>query len=283
MSLTLLSCPICKAALEPLTAEEPSSAIKTLRCVNNHCFDKAKQDYWNLLVVQQKKSKDPGDNAQMVAARRAFLDLNHYQALAQAVSSKLGELVTTERPANILDMGCGEGYYTDYCQQLLNSHNFIGLDISKHAIKTASRRNKAVTWLVASGANMPVPDDSLDIITVIFSRLMPQALANKLTQQGILVLVWPNDQHLIELKQAIYTELKISQYDPAKELATYFTTKSIDTCAFQFQISSAEDLSALLLMTPHGQKVNAQMRASLAERLPLSLSFNVNIGCFEKR
>lgn len=283
MSIRLLSCPLCGAAFSAEPDNQGQTTIKTLRCPANHCFDRAKQGYWNLLAVQQKKSKDPGDNAEMVIARREFLNLQLYHPLAQALSDKLQQLTQQqENAASILDMGCGEGYYTDYCQQQLPQHDFIGLDISKHAVKAATKRNKAITWLVASGANMPIANNSLDIMSVVFSRLMPQAFADKLKPQGTLLLVWPTDQHLIQLKQVIYSEIKSSKYDPAAELDQLFSVQDISLFSFDFEIANAHDLNALLLMTPHGQKVNDQVKASLTKQLPLSLTFSVNIGCFTK-
>ncbi len=47
-------CPLCQQAL--LLDE------KSYRCENNHSFDQAKQGYVNLLPVQFKHSKEPGDN-----------------------------------------------------------------------------------------------------------------------------------------------------------------------------------------------------------------------------
>ena len=66
-------CPLCQQAL--LLNE------KSYRCENNHSFDQAKQGYVNLLPVQFKHSKEPGDNKAMVQARRAFLDKGYYQPL----------------------------------------------------------------------------------------------------------------------------------------------------------------------------------------------------------
>ncbi|MFC6671418.1 putative RNA methyltransferase [Marinobacterium aestuariivivens] len=65
-----LLCPVCR---EPLAQQ-----ARQLRCAGGHSFDQARQGYWNLLLVQRKRSKDPGDNAPMVQARRDFLDQGHY-------------------------------------------------------------------------------------------------------------------------------------------------------------------------------------------------------------
>ena len=71
-------CPLCQ---QVLVFNEQS-----YRCTNNHSFDQAKEGYVNLLPVQHKHSKDPGDNKAMVNARRAFLDLGFYQPLVKAIT-----------------------------------------------------------------------------------------------------------------------------------------------------------------------------------------------------
>jgi 23S rRNA (guanine745-N1)-methyltransferase len=94
------SCPLCHAPLE----RRDNSFI----CPQRHQFDLAKEGYVNLLPVQFKRSRDPGDSAEMMQARRAFLDAGHYQPLRDAICAYLH----TFAPTDLLDIGCGEGYYT---------------------------------------------------------------------------------------------------------------------------------------------------------------------------
>ncbi|MDE6730498.1 MAG: methyltransferase, partial [Oscillospiraceae bacterium] len=56
------SCPVCKKLL--------ADHGKLLACESNHCFDKARSGYVNLLPVKQKRAKLPGDNPEMIRARR---------------------------------------------------------------------------------------------------------------------------------------------------------------------------------------------------------------------
>ena len=133
-----LICPHCHDAL--------LQTDRQWRCVNGHSYDQARQGYLNLLLVQHKNSKQPGDTPQMLSHRQAFLDAGHYQPVSDAIN----QLLVAETPARVLDMGCGEGYYTSRLASVLPQAQLAGLDISKDAILKACRRSKDIQWLVAS-------------------------------------------------------------------------------------------------------------------------------------
>ena len=145
-----LICPLCQ---QPLL-----SGSRQWVCANGHSYDQARQGYLNLLLVQHKKSRQPGDTPTMLACRQAFLDAGHYQP----VSDRIGELLGAAGPHQLLDMGCGEGYYTARLQQQLPECAIGGMDISKDAIIKACRRGREIQWLVGSTARLPVADASLD-------------------------------------------------------------------------------------------------------------------------
>ena len=54
-------------------------------CPRNHCFDIAKEGYINLLLPNQKKSKEPGDDKTMVDARQKCLNNGYYQPLRDKI------------------------------------------------------------------------------------------------------------------------------------------------------------------------------------------------------
>ena len=274
----LLACPVCQSDL--------SRQDKNLCCAQGHSFDRAKQGYWNLLLSHKKKSKDPGDNAGMVQSRRAFLDQGHYTQL----SDQVNQLILANLPADaaqILDMGCGEGFYTAALEQALTDagrqDQLIGLDISKHAVKAACTRSKSIEWLVASGANIPVPESSLDVLTVLFSRLMPEAFAKPLKQDGLLLLAWTGEQHLIELRELIYDEVRPSGYDPVKQLESLFELHSITEVNYGFALHDNPSIQTLLGMTPHSQRMAQTKREQFAQLEQLNLTLDVKLGLFRRR
>lgn len=273
-----LSCPVCHT---PLTQQ-----ARTLRCAEGHQFDQARQGYWNLLLAHKKRSKDPGDNAGMVQARREFLEQDNYRPLSDAVNNMLLDALTDITAPRVLDMGCGEGYYTAAMAQALSQAHpdtqLIGLDISKHAVKAACARNRDITWLVASGADMPVPQHSQDGLTVLFSRLMPEAFHRVLKPGAFLLLAWPGEQHLIEMRNLIYSEIRPSQYDPVALLAEHFSLQQITPVQYSFILSDQESIRALLAMTPHSQRLSAEARERFESLSELTLTLDVKLGLFRR-
>ena len=133
---TALACPLDGA---PLQRQGGS-----LRCADGHCFDLAAQGYVNLLPVQNKRSLDPGDSKEMVAARRRFLEAGHYQPIADAVARAVLAAAAPGRTLTCLDAGCGEGYYLRQLAAAAgNAHPLalLGLDISKWAVQAAAKRD----------------------------------------------------------------------------------------------------------------------------------------------
>ncbi|NVK44288.1 MAG: methyltransferase domain-containing protein [Oceanospirillaceae bacterium] len=277
--MSVFVCPVCR---QPLEASE-----RQLRCPQGHSFDRARQGYWNLLLVQRKRSRDPGDNAAMVQARREFLDQGHYAPLSDRVNELLCEtLGGRTTAARLLDLGCGEGYYSTRLEQALQAagipSEIIGLDISKHAVRAACQRSRSIQWLVASGADMPVPDGSLDAISLLFSRLMPEPLAKALKPGGLLLIAWPGDDHLIELRRLIYREVRPSAYDPLAQLGDAFRLRSHEQVCYPFSLDSRESISTLLDMTPHSQRMPKEARQALEDRSQLSLTLHVNLALLER-
>jgi len=132
-------CPVCGLPLVP--------QLRNFHCEKNHSFDQARSGYVNLLLAQHKQSRQPGDADEMVLARQRFLDHGYYLALAQGLEQILIQILqkrSTNEDFQLLDLGCGEGYYLQQLSQLLSktglSLQLAGIDISKKAIHEHAKR-----------------------------------------------------------------------------------------------------------------------------------------------
>lgn len=256
-----LSCPLDGKPLNLIDGQ--------LRCPENHSFDIARQGHINLLPVQFKRSKDPGDSKAMIEARQRFLDSAVYQPIADALVAQISEILPDSNCC-ILDAGCGEGYYLDRLRQSLDSErlDYIGVDISKPAILAATRRNRETTWVVGSNKHLPVLPGSLDIIICLFGFPVWEEFARALKTGGRVVLIDPGPEHLIELRRIIYDTVKQTPpptLDQAEQLG--FILEDSQPMQFTTDELKHEQLMDLLTMTPHLYRASQKGRDA-AQQLP---------------
>ena len=253
-------------------------------CASGHSFDIASQGYTDLLPVQHKRSRDPGDSKEMVAARRRFLTAGFYQPIAAAVSRAVLADLPADASINCLDAGCGEGYYLRQMAAAVADKQtlaLLGLDISKWAVLSAARQDRRPSWVVGSNANLPVLPGTLDRVLCMFGFPVYAEFARVLKPGGLLVQVDAGPDHLRELREIIYPSLKPER---TTEMPTPegFRRLPAETLRFPIELTSAEQIADLLAMTPHLFRASAEGRAAAAALTALSLSVDVRLTCFER-
>ncbi len=258
-------CPIC--------GEHLARIEKSFVCENNHSFDIARQGYVNLLPVGQKHSLRPGDDKEMLNARRNFLNSGFYEPIANSVTSKIQTLTAKQKAPVIIDVGCGEGYYTRKIADNIVGSHCVGADISKDATRMACSRGKDIEYCVATASHLPFESKSVDVITAMFSLVCEDEFARILRNGGYIVEVTAGTEHLIELKQVIYDEVFPQDKHPAPCGEKF---KEISCENFSYKIGVSGDLlKSLLEMTPHIRRINPEHRRRLdsLESLSLTISY----------
>jgi 23S rRNA (guanine745-N1)-methyltransferase len=252
----------------------------TWRCTDGHCFDVASQGYTHLLPVQQKRSRDPGDSKEMVAARRRFLNAGHYQPIAAAVSRAALADLPAGTSASCLDAGCGEGYYL---RQLMAAESpvktlaVLGLDISKWAVLSAAKQDKRPNWVVGSNAHLPVLSGSLDIVLCMFGFPVYPEFARALKPGGLLLQVDSGPDHLRELREIIYPTLK-PERTANSQVPEGFVSASSEVIHFPLRLAGKEQIADLLAMTPHLYRASAEGRAKAAALTELNVTVDVRLS-----
>lgn len=251
-----LICPVCGEALERVD--------RSYVCRNRHSFDIARQGYVNLLTVQQKHSLAPGDTREQVLSRRAFLEAGYYAPISEALNRAALEYGAS---GEILDVGCGEGYYSARLARVLNMP-LTGLDISKEAVRCAAAKYKDADWLCATAAHIPVTDGSVGVLTSLFAITLPEEFRRVLREGGLYFQVLAAEDHLLGLKSIVYDRLIHKEKNTVPELPGFALLES-RPIRFSFAVEG-EAVHSLFAMTPHLFRIGKEGAARLAQTRQLT-------------
>ncbi len=255
----LLTCPVCHTVL--------SKSDQSLKCGQQHSFDLAKEGYVNLLL-----KKLPGDTREMLLARRAFLEGGYYRPL----SDTLNQLVAThldDTPVNILDAGCGEGYYLGRLQHALAQRQsqqagcYIGVDISKEAVRMAAKHYRDVLFVVANlKERLVFADQTFNVMLNVFAPRNAQEYARVIVPGGVLIVVIPGPAHLLQLRSTLHL-LSIEedkQQHVIEQFADQFDLTMIMPVTYEQHLTKPE-IALAVMMTPNYWHLSDQTRQAMEE------------------
>ncbi|MGW4941336.1 putative RNA methyltransferase [Actinoplanes sp. NPDC004185] len=241
-ALPYLRCPVCGEGLA-----RPDD--QALRCRQGHSFDIARQGYVNLTAG---RSPHPGDSAEMIADRAAFLAEGHYAFIAEA----LAETVRAD-DGLVLDAGTGTGDYLAHVLDALPAAQGLGLDVSKPALRRAARAHpRAGAALADLWRPLPLADASVSVLLNVFAPRNGPEFHRVLRRDGMLLVVTPAPEHLREL----VTAHGLIQVDPAKAdrvaqtLGPAFRADGTTTHRRRLSLTASETRT-LIGMTPSARHV----------------------------
>ena len=219
----------------------------SLLCSNKHCFDISKLGYVNF-ALNQKQSKHYSRTS--FESRMDILEKGYYSHILTEITHILSKL---ENITTILDVGCGEGYYSRKIKELFQA-DIVAFDISKDAISLASKRDgsKSIKWFVGDLENMPIRDHSVDCILDIFTPDNYLEFNRVLTDSGYIVKVIPGNKHLMEFRNIAKEHLKNQEYSNENVINLFKKQYSV---IYQKRVSESyemplEDIKIFADMTP---------------------------------
>ena len=266
-------CPICKGALK---VGDSGNAL----CDNSHSFDRSREGYYNLLLPS--RGGVHGDCREMVEARRSFLSMGYYQPLADLVADSVASLARDGD--SILDLGCGEGYYTDRVFRTLAERgvcaSVAGFDISKDAVRRAAKRNRELQLAVAGSYHIPALDGSVDIAINTFSPLALDETRRILRTGASFVMAIPAENHLFSLKRALYRE-PYRNTVLSDELEGFTLSEKIPL-SYEISLDSREAVSSLFLMTPYAYRTSLRAAQKLESINTVDITAQFILRIFQK-
>lgn len=258
-------CPVCGKLL--------SKSGNSLKCSEGHCFDISKNGYVNLLTGKSKKGH--GDDKIMVKARHDFLYAEHYSHLKSAVCGEIREF--SNNAHSMLDSGCGEGYYTKdfYTAFDKGGKEVYGIDVSKEALKIASKACPKVNFAVASAYKLPFSDNSFGLVISLFAPLAVEEFHRVLEKNGIFITVIPLENHLFNLKKAVY-DTPYRNKPENTDLKGFELISNVEVKK-DIRLSSNNDIKNLFMMTPYYYKTSSrdQEKLNCIDKLDVETEFMI--------
>ncbi len=251
---------------------------KSYVCEDNHCFDISKDGYVNLLMSQQSSLKRHGDDKLMVRSRRDFLEKGYYEKLRSGICEAVNSRVTEK--GVLVDVGCGEGYYTGALSPD-GRYEVLGIDISKDALKYAAKALKESSFAVASAFSLPFADKSVDCVLSVFAPSAYEEFSRVLTDGGVLIKAVPLEDHLWELKCALYD--KPYKNKPEIRDEALFELVSSNEIKYKISLTDSDDIMNLFRMTPYYYKTGRKETQKLTELNELETTVHFAVEIYEKR
>lgn len=224
----------------------------------------------------------------MIAARRDFFDRGHYAPLADEIAAIVtGYLPERDHPA-VLDAGCGEGYY------LRRLHHHLagttggeavlrcGLDISKHGIRVAARRDPDGIYAVAGTFRMPVLANAVDVLLTQFSPVSPVDFRRVVRPGGVVLVGGPGEDHLYSFKELLYDTP--ARFEPSDSLTPDegFEPITVHRIRYKLELQGPGQVANLLAMTPFFWSADQETQARLQATGNLDTEIDVVVHAYRR-
>ncbi len=273
--ISALRCPLCG---EKMRVHRDVGTSIVCEGKRTHCYDVSASGYVNLCAPTQSGG---GDSKSAVRSRTAFLDCGYYEPVASALKSICEKYSSKE---NILiDAGCGDGYYSSFFAEA--GFSTFGIDLSKFAADAAAKRakrcaNKNAFYATASVFEIPVFDGTADVVTNIFAPCAENEFKRVLVDNGVLVVAYAGEEHLLGLKEAIYENARVN--DGRADLPTDMTLVENIRVKYSVTLDSNEKILNLFAMTPYYWKTSVSDAEKLKEIDRLTTGVDIIIAVYRK-
>lgn len=244
------ACPICGTRMKMTKSGR-------FICKKEHTFDVSKKGYINLINETKKTNYDK----ELFTSRKEILNQGFYEPVADAIKSIVEEFGRSQKleSMNLLDVGCGEGYYSHYLRQMDNL-NIFAFDISKEAIALATDYQAEINWSIADLSNLPFKERSMDILLDVLTPANYKEFKRVVKNQGLLIKVIPGDDYLKEVRELVSDQLKSKSYsnkDTVDYTEDHLRILGKRKLCYQMSVSR-EQASAFVKMTPMTTQVEVE-------------------------
>lgn len=260
------------------TALSGADDFSRLVSESGHSYDVAKQGY--VILAAGAGLKHKGDDMDMVNARETYLAMGHFAPFVEAVTGAVQDALDSaslaeSKPASLLEVGAGTGYYLAHTLDSIAEARGVGLDISPHAAKHLAKCHPRVGAVVADvWERLPLRDESVDAISVVFAPRNPAEFQRVLAPGGQVIVLTPGAGHLDELREPLgILGVEEGKVERMYEQAEGYLEQAADPVDISFPIElDKASVAAQVGMSPSARHISAGELAERMAALPPTLT-----------
>jgi 23S rRNA (guanine745-N1)-methyltransferase len=273
-----LRCPFCRLGLDARGA--------ALACGSGHSFDLSRQGYVNLLPGNRRRPAAGGDGSEQLRHRSAFLEAGHFDFIPAEIVERLQHTGTMSAGGgrHVLDAGCGTGHHLARIAAALGPEiTGLGLDVSTAAGRLAARRWPGLAFAIADlWSDWPAQDGAFDLVLTIFAPQNFAETARVLRRGGWLALVYPEANHMIQLRHRYHL---LGQHREKRRRYREATSRTIGPAAVTRIVRHAtlapDAVRDIVLMGPNAR--HPALAPLHAEAEPIAVTFDIAVLLARKR
>ena len=148
-------------------------------------------------------------------------------------------------------------------------------------MKYASKRVKNSSFAVASAFSLPFAENSADCVLSVFAPSAYEEFYRVLKSDGKLIKAIPLEEHLWELKCALYKEPY--KNNPEKRNDELFKLISQKEIKYKIKLTEKDNIENLFKMTPYYYKTGREDAEKLLSLDSLETTVHFGIEIYEKR
>ena len=227
-------------------------------------------------VVAKGAGAPLGDSDGMVTARETFLSGGQFgpfvEAVTEAVHDALDEGDNPDEPHPVIvDLGAGTGYYLAHTLDDIDGARGIGVDVSEPAATKLAASHPRVAAICADvTGTLPVADNSVDVITVVFAPHNPGECARILKKGGQLVVLTAVPGHLSQLRAPLgITDPDDDVLEALNNLLAdrFSAVGEAETVDYEMQLDQ-QAIATQISMSPSARHIDPDILAQRAAELP---------------
>lgn len=251
----------------PLVGAEDFSRLVS---ESGHSYDVARQGY--VTLAGGAGLRYSGDDAQMIADRETFLSGGHFAPFVEAVTEHVQDVVdqaglSDDAQPVVCEIGAGTGYYLSHTLDSVAGSRGIGIDVSVHAAKRLAKCHPRVGAVIADAwARLPIADNSVDAITVIFAPRNAAEFARILKPKGQVIVLTADTGHLAELREPLgIIDVEAGKVDRMIEQAAGHLKPVGESDLVEFEmLLDQKSIASQIGMSPSARHIKPE---ALAERI----------------